>query len=294
MSWLRVPIYAALLVGVYYSALQKMITQWGHEDYNYCYLIPFLVLYLLWEKKGWFFSLPSVSTWWGLLPFGTGLLLCWVGELSGQYYTLYVSFWLAIVGLAMFHLGWEKLKVIWFPVIMMLAMFPFPDIVNMRLSFGLKLISSQIGVFVLQLVGMAAYREGNVIDLGFTQLQVVDACSGLRYLFPLMILALLLAYWFRPVSHVPGGQREQSSIIHRVFRHWKRLVLFLSSIPIAIVVNALRIAITGMLYPFMGAAAAEGFFHDFSGWLIFMFTIPVLLAEMWILRRIGKKKVRKT
>jgi len=123
----------------------------------------------------------------------------------------------------------------------------------------------------LQLTGTPAFREGNVIDLGFTQLQVVDACSGIRYLFPLMVLSLLMAYWLR--AHI-----------------WKRAFLFLSSIPIAVAVNAFRIAITGILYPVMGPRAAEGFFHDFSGWLIFMLTIPVLLLEMWILKRLPPRE----
>jgi exosortase D (VPLPA-CTERM-specific) len=156
---------------------------------------------------------------------------------------------------------------------MMLAMFPFPNFINTRITLQLRLISSKLGVLMLHLYGMSAYREGNVIDLGFTQLQVVDACSGLRYVMPLMVLSLLLAYWFK--AH-----------------WWKRTVLFLSSIPLAIFVNSFRIAATGVLYSMFGAQVAEGFFHGFSGWLIFMFAIPCLLLEMWILRKLPPKAER--
>jgi len=128
---------------------------------------------------------------------------------------------------------------------------------------------------LLQLYGMSAYREGNVIDLGFTQLQVVEACSGLRYLMPLLVLSLILAYWYKAYI-------------------WKRIFLVLSSIPIAIFVNSFRIAATGILYSVWGASVAEGFFHGFAGWLIFMGTIPVLLVEMWVLGRLPPRTDRGT
>ncbi len=123
---------------------------------------------------------------------------------------------------------------------------------------------------MMQLYGMSAYREGNVIDLGFTQLQVVDACSGLRYLFPLIVLGILLAYFFKAAF-------------------WKRAIVVISTIPLSIITNSLRIALTGILYEAWGAKVAEGFFHGFSGWFIFMFSLGVLLLEMWILKRVGVK-----
>jgi len=133
------------------------------------------------------------------------------------------------------------------------------------------LISSQLGVAMMQLYGMSAYREGNVIDLGFTQLQVVDACSGLRYVFPLIVLGILLAYFFKAAF-------------------WKRAIVVISTIPLSIITNSLRIALTGILYEVWGAKVAEGFFHGFSGWFIFMFSLGVLLLEMWILKKIFPEK----
>jgi exosortase D (VPLPA-CTERM-specific) len=266
-------VYAAVILLVYKAAFAELVFQWGSEDYSHSYLVPFIVLYLVWEKRQALATVQSRLSWTGLIPFALGIALYWLGELGGEFYTLYTSFWFVVVGLLWTYLGWQKVKTIWFALIMMFAGFPFPNFVNFRATMQLKLISSQLGVWMLHAYGLSAYREGNVIDLGFTQLQVVDACSGLRYVLPLMVLSLLLAYWFR--AH-----------------WWKRIVLFLSSLPLAIFVNAFRIALTGILYSIFGAAVAEGFFHGFSGWLIFLFCIPILLLEMWILRWLPPRQRR--
>jgi len=261
-------IYALLLMGIYYSAYSWLIKMdWPREDYNYCYLIPLVVLYLIWEKKNDLVVEAAVPSWVGLLCLIPGILLFWIGDLAGELYSIYLSSWLVAVGLLWIHIGWRKLKVIAFAIFMALTMFPLPHFLNNKLTFGLKLISSQLGVALLQLYGMSAFREGNVIDLGFTQLQVVDACSGLRYLFPLLVLGILLAYFYKAAL-------------------WKRVILVFSTVPLTIVTNSLRIALTGIIYKHLGAAAAEGFFHGFSGWLIFMLSLGVLLAEIWVLRKI--------
>ena len=267
----KIALYGLLLIGVYYSSLAYMISQWEREDYSYCYLIPFIVLYLIWEKRNQLASLPSVSSWKGLIPFILGIVFFWLGELGGEYFTLYISFWLVMVGICWMHLGWEKLKTIAFPLLFSLTMFPFPNFLHNKISVNLKLISSQLGVAMMQLYGMSAYREGNVIDLGFTQLQVVDACSGLRYLFPLIVLGILLAYFFKAAF-------------------WKRVIVVISTIPLSIITNSLRIALTGILYEAWGAKVAEGFFHGFSGWFIFMFSLGVLLLEMRILKKVLPEK----
>lgn len=273
-GWLKGFLYGVVILATYYSVLRFLVLRdWAREDYSHCYLIPFVFLYLIWEKRRQLAEMPSTASWPGLIPLVFGIGLFWLGELGGEYFTMYISLWLVFIGLLWLHMGWQKLKIMAFPVVILLAMFPFPNFINTKLLFKLKLISSQIGVFLLQLYGMSAYREGNVIDLGFTQLQVVDACSGLRYVLPILVLSLLLAYWFKAAL-------------------WKRIVLVISSIPLAIFVNSLRIALTGILHRSMGAKAAEGFFHDFSGWLIFIFILGILLVEMWILKKIGKKAIK--
>lgn len=263
---LAVVIYTGLVALLYYDGLAHMVRGWGSEDYNYCYLVPVVILYMIWEKRDAVKRLPVQVSGFGFLLFLPALALFWFGELGGEYLTLYLSAWMMVMALFWIHAGWYRFKEILFPLMMIPAMFPLPSFLHNRLSLKLKLLSSQIGVEMMQLAGMSAYREGNVIDLGFTQLQVVDACSGLRYLFPIIILGLLLAWFFRAPF-------------------WKRLVLVLSTLPLIVATNSIRIAATGLLYESFGAKVAEGFFHDFSGWLIFMVTLGVLLLEMWLLEK---------
>ena len=180
---------------------------------------------------------------------------------------MYVSSWLILVGICLLHLGWQKFKIIGFALFFILTMFPVPHFINTRIMLQLRLISSKLGVAMIQAYGLPVARKGNIIDLGFTKLQVVDACSGLHSLISLIVLCLLIVYFFK--DHI-----------------WKRAVLLLSSIPLAIVTNSMRIAMTAILYKHFGSKVAEGFFHEFSGLLIFAICIPVLLIEMKILEKL--------
>lgn len=271
VSWIKAGLYALMIGLVYFSALSVLVRQWNNDDFSYCYLVPFFVLFLVWEKRKRLAVIPSSPSWKGIIFFTVGIFLYWLGELGAEYFTLYMSFWCVIVGIVWLHLGWRKVRTIWFALVMILAMFPPPNIVCVQLSLGLRLISSQLGVWMLHLWGVSAFREGNIIDLGFTQLQVVDACSGLRYLVPLMVLSLLFAHWF--MGHF-----------------WKRVVLFASSVPLAVFINSFRIAMTGILYRVAGAEVAEGFFHGFAGGLIFVVALPVLSVIVWILKRLPPRE----
>lgn len=273
-GWIQGGIYAILLLVVYYDAIINLIqSDWLREDYSYGYLIPFVVLYLIWDKRERLSALPSRPSWAGFIWVAMAFCLFWIGELGGEYLTLYISLWLMITGLLWVHLGWHKLKELAFALIMLATMFPLPNFLYTKVSWQLKLISSQLGVAMMQAAGMSAFREGNVIDLGFTQLQVVDACSGLRYLIPLIVLGLLLAYFFKAPF-------------------WKRAVVVASTVPLSIITNSLRIALTGVLYERWGAAVAEGFFHGFSGWFIFLVSLGVLLLLMWALNGFKRSGVR--
>ena len=272
-GFIKIILYFGIMTGIYFSTIPWLLRNWSRDDYTYCYLIPLIVLYLIWEKRKELISLPFLPSWKGMFFLIPGILLFWLGELAGEYFTMYISFWLALVGICWLHLGWKKLKVIAFPLVFMLTMFPPPNFIYQKISVALKLISSQLGVAMMQFFGMSVFREGNVIDLGFTQLQVVDACSGLRYLIPLIVLGILLAYFFR------------GSL-------WKKMVIVLTTIPLSILTNGLRIGLTGLLYESWGPKVAEGFFHGFSGWFIFMFSLGVLLLEMWVLNKVGAKGKR--
>ncbi len=236
--------------------------------------MPFVILFLLREKRKEFASVPTNPSWLGLLPVSIGIFLYSVGELGGEYYISYLSIWTMIVGFCLLHVGWKKVKIIVFPLMMILTMLPIPGFFRLRLSFNLKLISSEFGVNLMRLLGMSAYRTGNVIDLGFTQLQVVDACSGLRYLFPIIILSLLIAYFFK------------ASL-------WKRAIILFSSIPVVVIANSMRIAITGLLYEHFGPIVAKGFFHELAGWFMFTMALTFLAGERLILKKFSPERGNK-
>ncbi|HBA86941.1 MAG TPA: VPLPA-CTERM-specific exosortase XrtD [Geobacter sp.] len=261
-------LFAGLIAVLYRGAFSWLVTvDWAREDYSSSAFVPFIAAYLVYERRALLRKTTCVPSWAGLFPVCAGVALYWLGELSGEFFSMYLSFWLILVGLFWSYMGWRRFQVLLFPMLFLLAMFPLPNYLNTMLTLKLKLISSWLGVWMMRLYGLSAYREGNVIDLGFTQLQVVDACSGLRYFLPLLVLSLLLASYYRAPL-------------------WKRGFFVLSAVPVSVVTNGLRIASVGILYQFFGPVVAEGFFHDFSGWFIFMFSLALLLAELKLLKRV--------
>jgi exosortase D (VPLPA-CTERM-specific) len=177
-----------------------------------------------------------------------------------------------LLGVALTLLGWRGFRIVMVPLALLFFMVPLPPFIYNTLSTKLQLISSQLGVEVIRWFGISVYLEGNVIDLGSYKLQVVEACSGLRYLFPLASLSFLAAYLYRE-------------------RFWKRAVVFLSSVPITVFMNSFRIGVIGMLVEYGGPEQAEGFLHYFEGWVVFMACIAILLLEMAVLSRIGPETV---
>ncbi len=232
MSGVLALIYFLLLVMLYRESAVRLWGQWQTEDLSYGMLVPLIVIYLIWENVNNLRACPIDSAG-SVSSAGSGNFFYWLGELGGEYYSLLLSSWLVLVGLCLIHLGWAKVREIAFALLILPVMFPFPAIVNNQITLKLKLISSQVGVQLLHWYDMPAFRQGNVIDLGFTQLQVVDACSGLRYLFPIIITGLLLGYFFR-------------------LRYWKWALLVMLTVPVIILNNGLRIAVTGVLFEIFG------------------------------------------
>ncbi|MDT8283727.1 MAG: VPLPA-CTERM-specific exosortase XrtD, partial [Gammaproteobacteria bacterium] len=177
----------------------------------------------------------------------------------------------SIISTALLFMGWPAFKIILGPLLLLFLAVPLPNFIFNNLSADLQLISSEIGVAVIRAFGISVYLEGNVIDLGKYQLQVVEACSGLRYLFPLISLAIISAFIYQAAM-------------------WKRAVIVLSSLPITVLMNSFRIGVIGVLVEYWGIEQAEGFLHDFEGWIVFMACLGLLLLEMWLLVAFGKNK----
>ena len=268
-------LFATVLLGYLYAdSVSKLFGYWiGSEDYSHGMFVPLISLFLIWQARHRLPEPRVEHSWWGLAVISTGFLLYWIGEFATLYVLQHVSLWMVIVGLVIALIGVRGARAISFPLSYLLTCIPLPVFLYASVSSHLQLWSSALGVGVLQLVGVTAFRDGNVIDLGLVQLQVVQACSGIRYLLPLASLALLCAYLFKD-------------------RMWKRELLVLSSIPISIVVNGFRIGMIGVLVEWYGQGAAEGFYHLFEGWVLFMTSLGLLILEMWLLTRIGSLENR--
>ena len=236
---------------LYWDGLAEAVLRWQlQEEYSHGYIIPLVSLYILWERRFQIAASYQNFSWWGLPIIALALAVLLVGEISALYMLIHYSFILLLLGLSIAFLG-SATRHTWVPIALLGFAVPLPYFIEVILTSKLQLLSSQLGVEIIRLCRIPVFLSGNIIDLGNYQLQVVEACSGLRYLFPLMSLGFIGAYLY------------QASL-------WKKALLFLSTVPITIFMNSLRIAITGLLVDNWGTEMAEGFLHDFEGWLIFM------------------------
>ncbi|MBV9695331.1 MAG: VPLPA-CTERM-specific exosortase XrtD [Gammaproteobacteria bacterium] len=264
---LALVVAAALLILVFQGTFQTLYGQWQREEYSHGFLIPLISAYLLWQRRDRLQRLVPQRSWAGVALAAFGLLLFFLSALASITTLDGYALVIVIAGGALAVLGWEGFKVVAVPIALLFLMNPIPSFFYNSLSLQLQLLSSQIGVGIMRLAGVSVFLEGNVIDLGRYKLQVAEACSGLRYLFPLMTLGVVVAYLFKGKA-------------------WVRWTLFLSTVPITVLMNSVRVGIIGLLVDRYGIEQAEGFLHDFEGWAVFMVCILLLLGEAWALMRL--------
>ena len=264
-SWAGLVLSLAVAIYIYSDTLSFLLDNWLYDDnYSHGLFIPAISLFLIWNARRELWPHVGRGSWWGAIIVAAAGVLFVVGEAGTLHFLLHISFWMLLIGLTVCVVGVQGARTIAFPLLYLLTAIPLPGLLHQTLSGQLQLLSSSLGVGCLQFIGVMAYRDGNVIDLGPIQLQVVEACSGLRYLFPLVSLSLLCAYLYQE-------------------RFWKRAVVFLSSVPIAILLNGFRIGAIGVLVDNLGPSAAEGFGHFFEGWIFFVASLGLVLGEMWLL-----------
>lgn len=267
-QWLLFALLLAAVVVAFSGTFEYLYVNWQREEYSHGFLVPLISLYLGYQQRGKLRELPFKGSWAGVALTLAGLGLYFVGTLAAittiDAYALVV----VIAGLLLTVMGWQAFRWVAGPVALLLLMNPIPAFLFNNLSSALQLLSSQIGVAVIRLFGISVFLEGNVIDLGSYKLQVVEACSGLRYLFPLLTLGVIVACMVN-------------------CRLWIRLLLVLSTMPITVLMNSFRIGMIGVLVDRFGIAQAEGFLHDFEGWVIFMACFALLLGELWLLLRLS-------
>ncbi len=270
--WLIIALATVLIAYPFMETINDMIYRWDtKEEYGYGYIIPFITLFLIWQRKEKLAEQAFEPTLLAVPLLILSGLIYFVGAVSTTHTLSQYALVMTLLSLAYGILGWRAFKIVAIPIFLLFFMVPLPPFIYNNLSGKLQLLSSEMGVAVIRAFDISVYLEGNVIDLGTYKLQVVEACSGLRYLFPLVSLSFVAAYLYSVET-------------------WKRVIIFLSSIPITVFMNSFRIGVIGVLVEYYGIEQAEGFLHDFEGWIIFMACMGILFVEMAILARIGKNK----
>lgn len=269
-------VFIIAFVFLYWEIIYEMVMDWYIDpNYSHGFLIPFISGYILWQRKDTVKAVLSTPSNFGLLILVAGLSIYLVGDLSGEYFTMRMSMLIVLAGAIIFTFGTGTYLAVLFPFLYLIFMIPLPYIIYDSIAFPLKLLVSNVSVYFLSFLGVFVLREGNIIYLTETTLEVADACSGIRSIISLLALSTAIAYLTQ--------------------RGWiKRTILIIIAIPIAIVVNAVRVIGTGILADKYGAAVAEGFFHEFAGLLIFGIAIVLLLLAAFLLSKMKTENHIKT
>jgi exosortase len=252
---------------LYWRIFGRLISDWATDDnYSHGFLIVPIALYLCWERRERFTALPDRPTIVGLGVVALSLLALCGGVLGAELFLARVSMIGTVAGIVLFLFGWASFRLLLFPLAFLLLMVPLPAIIFNQIAFPLQLLASRVGEFALTALAIPVLREGNVLVLATTSLEVAEACSGIRSLVSLLTLGIMFGYFMDP-------------------RSWVRTVVALSTIPVAIAANGLRVAGTGVAANYFGPEVAHGFVHTFSGWLLFLVAFGMMLVFQRLITR---------
>ena len=254
------------------GALLELPKRWTtQEEYSHGFLIPVVTAWLLWIRRDALLASLGRPAWSGAILILLAIVMHVIGSLSAILIFSQLAFVTVLLGIILSIGGFSLLRAAFVPIIFLTFAIPLPSFIDASLSLQLQLVSSQLGVFFIRLFQIPVYLDGNTIDLGTFKIQVVDACSGLRYLFPLFSLSFLAAYMF----HAPA---------------WQRALVLFSSIPITIAMNGFRIGLVGVTVDRWGPRMAEGALHFFEGWIIFGASAFLLTVEIYLLARLSGRR----
>lgn len=296
---------AVALAFVYFTVLLKLGRDWWNdENYSHGLLIPFIIGYIIWQdRKKFDGNEGKPSTWLGALGIGSALLALWAGTAGAELFMQRMSLVLMLAGIAIYFFGLPALRLLAVPMFLLVLAIPIPQIIFNKIAFPLQLFASKCAVAAMGFFEIPVLRQGNVIELmplGANEpkrLAVVEACSGIRSLMTLVTLAVVYAYFTRPKgpqgSGPDSGPRSRSGFFG-TFVFWRSMLLVSSAVPIAILTNAARVSGTGVLAHYYGTKVADGFFHSFSGWVIYIVAAALLFATGWAIDRIARLWMRKT
>ncbi len=259
-GWQGAVIVAAMLL-LYGPVLWRLMQQWYSDpDYSHGFLVPFLSAYLIWQRRDKLAEIVRKPSNWGMLVVLGSLGLLFLGSLGAELFLARISIIGTICGLIIYFAGWALLRAISFPLAFLLFAIPLPALIYNEIVFPLQGIASRFATGFLEMLNLfPIMREGNVLIMPGMRLEVVEACSGIRSLMSL--LALAAGYGYLAEKSVPV-----------------RWFLFLAMVPLAIVSNGTRVMITALMTNYIGPKAAEGFMHEFSGWVIFVVATALFLG----------------
>ncbi len=260
-------LFVAALAVTYWSVLSGLINAWSTDDnYSHGFFIVPLAAFFAWERRAAFTAAPVAPSWLGLIIVAFSLVLLVAGLLGAELFLSRVSVIGTLTGGILFMFGWQRLRILLFPLSFLLLMVPLPALIFNQIAFPLQLLASNVGESTINALEIPILREGNVLILANATLEVAEACSGIRSLVSLFTLGLVFGYFVDP-------------------RPWVRVVVALSSVPVAIVANGLRVASAGVAAHNYGMAGVEGIFHEFSGWVVFVVAFLMMLALQRLLQR---------
>lgn len=268
----QVALLTGLLLWVYSPTLIHLVEQWWNDpNFSHGFFVPLFSAFVIWQERSRLARLSVRPSWAGLLPLGFGLSVLIVGQMGAELFLSRISLLVVLAGLIVLFLGWSFFRALLFPWAFLLLMIPIPAIVFNQVTFPLQLLASKVASTALPWMGVPVLREGNVINLPAMALEVADACSGIRSLMSLATLAIIYGYLM-----------ERKIVV--------RVLLALSSVPIAVAANSLRVVGTGLLVQYWDPDKAQGFFHEFQGWLMFVSSLFLLFVLHRILQALWPEK----
>lgn len=257
--WVKIAWFGLLIVVCYFPVIRHLIHQWStDDDMGHGFFVPLVVGYIVWLKRDKLMQMPWTGSNWGLLVLGWSAFQLTIGMLGAELFLQRTALIGSILGSLLFLGGWAVLRELAFPLLLLCFMIPLPSIVYNQITFPLQLFASAVAEKSLWGLGIPVLREGNVLELASQKLSVVEACSGIRSLLSLTFLSLVYGYFFDS-------------------KPWMKWVLCLATIPIAIIANATRITLTGVISE-IDTEFASGFFHLVEGWVIFMVALAMLVV----------------
>lgn len=319
----RILAIAAALAFAYATVLRKLSHDWWtDENYSHGLLIPFIIGFIVWSQRERLARAArqanqGSSMFWGLAAVSLALVTLWAGTAGAELYLQRTSLVLILAGTILYFWGFSILRLLLTPLFLLLLAIPIPAILFNRIAFPLQLFASRCAVWAMTVFDIPVLRQGNVIELmplgarETKKLEVVEACSGIRSLMTLVTLAVVFAYFTHPRDDEDGqnhlrkrvAKAEPPTVAERgeppayagssdrsSYGFWRSTIIVLAAVPIAIFTNALRVSGTGILARYYGTQIADGFFHSFSGWVIYVVASLMLFSVGWLLDRAKPNK----